>query len=296
MLPKFSMAASCLTMTFFRAMRTAPLASVTETIMGSSSGVRPTASATENRNVSSRSRFNRALTRNTNSTRKTTTCRIRNPNRRVPRSNSVSGGRASKLVATRPNSVAGPVATMTATPSPLITEVPRKTAVTASPSPPATAAGGRLLLAGQRLAGERGFVDEQVPGREKPASAGHQIAGRLEAGSRRPPRRPAPAPRARPRRGSPSRSGRPGPRSRAAACCDRYAWVKLSATLSTSISAMITAADRLAERGRDHAGHEQDQHERVGEVAQQLAHSLEAAGRGQLVGSQGLQARGGLCR
>src|SRR3990172_3629204 len=42
MLPKFSMAASRLTMTFFRAMRTAPRDSVTETIMGRSWGVSPT--------------------------------------------------------------------------------------------------------------------------------------------------------------------------------------------------------------------------------------------------------------
>ena len=92
MLPKFSMAASCLTMTFFRAIRTAPLASVTETIMGSSSGVSPTASATAKRKDSSRSRRSSALTRKTKSTRKITTWRMRKPKRRVPRSNSVSGG------------------------------------------------------------------------------------------------------------------------------------------------------------------------------------------------------------
>ena len=50
-------------------------------------------------------------------------------------------GRARRgCAATWPNSVAGPVATTTATPSPLTTEVPRKTAVTASPSPPAARA------------------------------------------------------------------------------------------------------------------------------------------------------------
>ena len=141
MLPKFSMAASCLTMTFFSAMRTAPLERVTETIMGRSSGVRPTASATEKRKDSRKSRRMRALTRNTNRTRKTTTCRIRKPNLRVPRSNSVSGGRPTSPAATCPNSVAAPVATTTAAPSPLTTEVPRNTPVTASPRPPAP--GGR---------------------------------------------------------------------------------------------------------------------------------------------------------
>ena len=38
----------CLTMTFLRAMATAPLESVTDVIMGRNSGVRPTASATAN--------------------------------------------------------------------------------------------------------------------------------------------------------------------------------------------------------------------------------------------------------
>ncbi len=128
MLPKFSMAASCLTITFLRAMRTAPRESVTDTTMGSSSGVSPTASATENRNDSRMSRCRSALTRKTRSTRKTTTCKIRNPKRRVPRSNSVSGARSPSPAATRPSSVAGPVTSTTAVPSPLTTDVPRYTA------------------------------------------------------------------------------------------------------------------------------------------------------------------------
>ncbi len=139
MLPKFSMAASRLTMTFLRAMRTAPLARVTETIMGSNSGVSPTASATENRKDSRGSRRRRALTRNTKSTRKITTWRMRKPNPRVPRSNSVSGGCPVRVAAMRPNSVDAPVRMTTAAPNPLTTEVPRNTAVRASPSPPAGA-------------------------------------------------------------------------------------------------------------------------------------------------------------
>ncbi len=46
MLPKFWIAARCLTITFCRAMRTAPCASVTVVIIGRNSGVSPTASAT----------------------------------------------------------------------------------------------------------------------------------------------------------------------------------------------------------------------------------------------------------
>ena len=44
--PKFWIASRCLTITFWRAMRTAPRASVTDVIIGRNSGVRPTASAT----------------------------------------------------------------------------------------------------------------------------------------------------------------------------------------------------------------------------------------------------------
>ena len=48
MLPKFWIAARCLTITFCRAIRTAPCASVTAVIIGRNSGVSPTASATAN--------------------------------------------------------------------------------------------------------------------------------------------------------------------------------------------------------------------------------------------------------
>ena len=46
MLPKFWIAERCLTITFLRAIARAPLESVTETIIGKNSGVKPTASAT----------------------------------------------------------------------------------------------------------------------------------------------------------------------------------------------------------------------------------------------------------
>ena len=52
MLPKSSIAASCLTRTFFPVIRRAPWASVTVMIIGIISGVIPTASATEKRNDS----------------------------------------------------------------------------------------------------------------------------------------------------------------------------------------------------------------------------------------------------
>ena len=59
--PRSWIAVSRLTITCSRAMRSAPRASVTETIIGSSSGVRPTASARANRNDSSSGRSNSRL-------------------------------------------------------------------------------------------------------------------------------------------------------------------------------------------------------------------------------------------
>ena len=53
MLPRFSMAGRCLTITLFLAIRTAALPSVTVVIIGKNSGVRPTASATAKRSDSS---------------------------------------------------------------------------------------------------------------------------------------------------------------------------------------------------------------------------------------------------
>ena len=56
MLPRFWIAASRLTITLWAAMRSAPRDRVTETTMGRSSGVRPTAKATAKRNDSSQGR------------------------------------------------------------------------------------------------------------------------------------------------------------------------------------------------------------------------------------------------
>ncbi|MNX81252.1 hypothetical protein D3C86_1129350 [compost metagenome] len=92
MLPKFSMAWSCLTITCFWAIRMAPRASVTVMIMGRNSGVRPTASARENMKASAGSRLSRASTKKTNSTRAMTTRRIIAEKPASPRSNSVCGG------------------------------------------------------------------------------------------------------------------------------------------------------------------------------------------------------------
>ena len=118
--------------------------------------------------------------------------------------------------------------------------MPRKTAVTASPEPAGRpGAGGAFLLAGQRLAGERGFVDEQVPGREEPAVGRHQIPGlevdhvaQHHVAHRHLALDPVP---------DHGRGLAHLPAEARGARCERYAWVKFRATLSTSISAMITA-------------------------------------------------------
>ena len=65
MAPKFWIASSRLTTTFLRDSSTAPLASVLVTIMGSISGVRPTATDSANRNASSQSPLVKPLTTST---------------------------------------------------------------------------------------------------------------------------------------------------------------------------------------------------------------------------------------
>ncbi len=132
MLPKSSMAARCLTITFCRAMRTAPCARVTVVIIGRNSGVSPTASATANRNDSSGGRCRAKLASSTKSTRNSTVRMISTANRASPRWNSVSGGWVDSCAAMSPNAVAGPVATTTAVAVPLTTDVPRKTVLRAS--------------------------------------------------------------------------------------------------------------------------------------------------------------------
>ena len=127
MLPRFWIADRCLTMTFCSAIRRAPSASVTVVMMGRNSGVRPTASATEKSNDSSALRPRLTLIKRIKSTRKKTVLKIRKPKRFMPRSNSVSSGRAASRVTTSPNGVPGPIATTTAVAVPLTTEVPRKT-------------------------------------------------------------------------------------------------------------------------------------------------------------------------
>ena len=93
MLPRFSMAVRCRTSTPWRAIICAPRARLTLKMAGSSSGLSPTASATENNNVSIGGRPFSTWTMNTRKTMTSMALVNRWPNRRRPRSNSVSGGR-----------------------------------------------------------------------------------------------------------------------------------------------------------------------------------------------------------
>ena len=99
MLPRSWIAPRRLTITALFAIRSAPRASVTETIIGSSSGVSPTASATANRKHSSSGRWNSTLTSSTNSTRSTVSRTISSPKRWVPCSSAVGGGAARSAAA-----------------------------------------------------------------------------------------------------------------------------------------------------------------------------------------------------
>ena len=96
MLPRFSIAVRWRTSTPWRAIICAPRARLTLRIAGSSSGLRPTASATENSSVSMGGRPFTTWMMKTRKTMISMALVNRWPNRRSPRSNSVSGGRSVK--------------------------------------------------------------------------------------------------------------------------------------------------------------------------------------------------------
>ncbi|VVB89993.1 Uncharacterised protein [uncultured archaeon] len=121
MLPKFSIQARRLTITFCDAMRFAPCERFTLIIAGRSCGVRPTASAREKRSDSSTGRPRYALMAKMKITRSRVISMRKYPNRRTPLSNDVSGDLSFRLSETLPNSVSVPVLTTTAFALPLTT-------------------------------------------------------------------------------------------------------------------------------------------------------------------------------
>ncbi len=106
-------------------------ASVTVTIIGSSSGVSPTANATANMTDSSTDRWNDRFTTSTNNTMNTVKRMISIPKRRIPTANAVAGGFSERLVAKCPSAVSAPVRHTSTTAVPLMIEVPANTALEA---------------------------------------------------------------------------------------------------------------------------------------------------------------------
>jgi len=102
MAPKFWIELSRLTMTFLRESASAPIASVPVTIIGSISGVNPTAMASAKKNASFQSCLVSPFTKNTSAV---ITAMKRSSNKltpRIPRSKLVGGRSAARLSATLP--------------------------------------------------------------------------------------------------------------------------------------------------------------------------------------------------
>lgn len=124
MAPKSSMASSRLTMTFSAAIRRAPVDRLMLTMAGSSCGVSPTASASENSSDSTKGRCSTRLTTKIAVTSTTIARTSSSPNAVISRSNPVWTLPAASRADTPPNSVDRPVLATTASPVPLTTWVP----------------------------------------------------------------------------------------------------------------------------------------------------------------------------
>ena len=176
------------------------------------------------------------LTRTMKSTRKRTARMMRTLKRWIPRSNSLSGGRARRRVAMSPNFVAAPVAVTTAVAVPLTTEVPRNTA----PRSPC----GPDWLAASFSAG----IDSPVSAASCTCRSRAERR-RASAGTRSPAERRTTSPGTTSRRASsrkdPSRKtvavGATFSESRSAARCERYVCAKLSPTPRRTTKMMIVA-------------------------------------------------------
>ena len=168
-------------MTFRPDIASAPLARLTVTIMGSISGVRPTATATANSSASSQLPLVRPLIRNTRGAITTMKPSINQVNRMMPLSKLVSTRCLAIALATRPKAVRGPVSATTPQPMPLTTALPMKQMLGRSNGVSAvTDVGGSELLERHRLAGERRLVNEEVLRRDQPEIGGDHVARRQQ--------------------------------------------------------------------------------------------------------------------
>jgi hypothetical protein len=124
MAPKSSIASSRLTITCSAAIRRAPVDRLMLTTAGSSCGVSPTASASENSSDSTNGRCSTRLTTKVTVTSATIARTSSSPNAVIPRSNPVRTLPAASRADTPPNSVDRPVLATTTSPAPLTTWVP----------------------------------------------------------------------------------------------------------------------------------------------------------------------------
>lgn len=139
------MAARRLTITFLRDIRTAPRDSVTVVIIGSSSGVSPTASATENISDWINGRPNATLAARTPTTRTAVARATRIPNCRRSCWNGDITVAVFRDWAALPNNVLAPVPIAIASDSPVWATDPRKRALLASDGVSALTSPGRLM-------------------------------------------------------------------------------------------------------------------------------------------------------
>src|SRR5665213_2722187 len=124
--PKFWMELSFLTMTFFLDIASAPLERQTETIIGSISGVRPTATDMAKKKASFQSCLRNPLMKKTIGTITSMNDSMSQTNFFTPLSNAVSVCWPERLLAILPKYVCAPVAMITPVAAPLSTLVPRK--------------------------------------------------------------------------------------------------------------------------------------------------------------------------
>ncbi len=126
MAPKFWMELSCLTMTFLVDMAMAPLDRHTVTIMGSISGVRPTATAMAKRKACCQSCLVKPLMKKTRGTMTAMKRIISQVKLLMPRSKLVGAAWPTMALDMLPRKVRRPVTTITPWAEPLSTLVPRK--------------------------------------------------------------------------------------------------------------------------------------------------------------------------
>ncbi len=168
-------------MTFLRDIAMAPLARLTVTIIGSISGVSPTATATAKSNASNQLPLVRPLIRKTRGTITRIKPNIIQVNRVMPLSKLVKTRRAAIVRATWPKAVRAPVSTTTPQPIPLTTALPMKQMFGRSKGDLGRAVMGvGELLDRHGLAGEGRLVDEQIFRRDQPQIGGDHVARRQQ--------------------------------------------------------------------------------------------------------------------